>query len=171
MGELGEKAKERTGHADLQLITKISSGLRSATGEAWQEIMLSCLGEKGCEPDTTAPSGQNENERCGTDLAYVYFVSFIFFCSFLVSSLVPLTRNVAQPFPTLINSHKMFPLVDGRSHTLQPTLRARVFSRVLLEATVLIRLLGGGLSMVEKMFAASPGRMAMGRVEEWDRGQ
>ncbi|XP_060053773.1 voltage-dependent R-type calcium channel subunit alpha-1E isoform X8 [Erinaceus europaeus] len=59
---------------------------RSATGEAWQEIMLSCLGEKGCEPDTTAPS-QNENERCGTDLAYVYFVSFIFFCSFLMLNL------------------------------------------------------------------------------------
>lgn len=95
--------------------TKMSSGLRSATGEAWQEIMLSCLGEKGCEPDTTAPSGQNENERCGTDLAYVYFVSFIFFCSFLVSSLVPLTRNVAQPSPTLINSHEMFPSVDGHT--------------------------------------------------------
>uniref|UniRef100_A0A5F8GE47 Calcium voltage-gated channel subunit alpha1 E n=1 Tax=Monodelphis domestica TaxID=13616 RepID=A0A5F8GE47_MONDO len=60
---------------------------RSATGEAWQEIMLSCLGEKGCEPDTTAPSGQNENERCGTDLAYFYFVSFIFFCSFLMLNL------------------------------------------------------------------------------------
>uniref|UniRef100_A0A8D0UAQ0 Voltage-dependent R-type calcium channel subunit alpha n=1 Tax=Sus scrofa TaxID=9823 RepID=A0A8D0UAQ0_PIG len=60
---------------------------RSATGEAWQEIMLSCLGEKGCEPDTTAPSGQSESERCGTDLAYVYFVSFIFFCSFLMLNL------------------------------------------------------------------------------------
>ncbi|XP_036891194.1 voltage-dependent R-type calcium channel subunit alpha-1E [Sturnira hondurensis] len=60
---------------------------RSATGEAWQEIMLSCLGEKGCEPDTTAPAGQSESERCGTDLAYVYFVSFIFFCSFLMLNL------------------------------------------------------------------------------------
>ncbi|XP_009703163.1 PREDICTED: LOW QUALITY PROTEIN: voltage-dependent R-type calcium channel subunit alpha-1E-like, partial [Cariama cristata] len=61
---------------------------RSATGEAWQEIMLSCLEAiKGCEPDTTATSGQNENERCGTDLAYVYFVSFIFFCSFLMLNL------------------------------------------------------------------------------------
>ncbi|XP_040422310.1 voltage-dependent R-type calcium channel subunit alpha-1E isoform X9 [Cygnus olor] len=60
---------------------------RSATGEAWQEIMLSCLEGKGCEPDTTATSGQNENERCGTDLAYVYFVSFIFFCSFLMLNL------------------------------------------------------------------------------------
>ncbi|PKU45595.1 voltage-dependent r-type calcium channel subunit alpha-1e isoform x2 [Limosa lapponica baueri] len=52
-----------------------------------QEIMLSCLEGKGCEPDTTATSGQNENERCGTDLAYVYFVSFIFFCSFLMLNL------------------------------------------------------------------------------------
>ncbi|KAG8436805.1 hypothetical protein GDO86_007767 [Hymenochirus boettgeri] len=60
---------------------------RSATGEAWQEIMLSCLGDKGCEPDTTALSGHSENERCGTDLAYVYFVSFIFFCSFLMLNL------------------------------------------------------------------------------------
>lgn len=60
---------------------------RSATGEAWQEIMLSCLGEKGCERDTTAPAGQHESERCGTDLAYVYFVSFIFFCSFLMLNL------------------------------------------------------------------------------------
>ncbi|XP_038268733.2 voltage-dependent R-type calcium channel subunit alpha-1E isoform X2 [Dermochelys coriacea] len=60
---------------------------RSATGEAWQEIMLSCLEGKGCEPDTTATSGQHENEHCGTDLAYVYFVSFIFFCSFLMLNL------------------------------------------------------------------------------------
>ncbi|XP_074859500.1 voltage-dependent R-type calcium channel subunit alpha-1E [Carettochelys insculpta] len=60
---------------------------RSATGEAWQEIMLSCLEGKGCEPDTTATSGQTANERCGTDLAYVYFVSFIFFCSFLMLNL------------------------------------------------------------------------------------
>ncbi|XP_055964118.1 LOW QUALITY PROTEIN: voltage-dependent R-type calcium channel subunit alpha-1E [Sorex fumeus] len=60
---------------------------RSATGEAWQEIMLSCLGEKGCEPDTSAPAGPPGQERCGTDLAYVYFVSFIFFCSFLMLNL------------------------------------------------------------------------------------
>ena len=58
--------------------------------------MLSCLGEKGCEPDTTAPSGQSESERCGTDLAYVYFVSFIFFCSFLVSNGVPSAQEGVQ---------------------------------------------------------------------------
>lgn len=74
--------------------------------------MLSCLEGKGCEPDTTATSGQNENERCGTDLAYVYFVSFIFFCSFLVSSSpqepwgcplsVPPTCTPAVGFPSIL---------------------------------------------------------------------
>lgn len=140
-GERGRRAKERTGHADQLLLTKMSFGLRSATGEAWQEIMLSCLGEKGCEPDTTAPSGQNDNERCGTDLAYVYFVSFIFFCSFLVSNTVLLACDVPPPQKKLIHSHKPFPSADG--HTLQPMPRARFFSRELLEAKVLIRLQGG----------------------------
>lgn len=92
----GQAGKEGRGPA---LLTRLSSGRRSATGEAWQEIMLSCLGEKGCEPDTTAPSGQSETERCGTDLAYVYFVSFIFFCSFLVSDVAPLARDVAPTPP------------------------------------------------------------------------
>uniref|UniRef100_A0A673X0B9 Voltage-dependent calcium channel type A subunit alpha-1 n=1 Tax=Salmo trutta TaxID=8032 RepID=A0A673X0B9_SALTR len=45
---------------------------RSATGESWQEIMLSCLGGQEC---------------CGTDFAYCYFVSFIFFSSFLMLNL------------------------------------------------------------------------------------
>lgn len=53
---------------------------RSATGEAWHDIMLSCLGGKDCDP----MSGNTEPE-CGSQFAYLYFVSFIFFCSFLVS--------------------------------------------------------------------------------------
>lgn len=48
---------------------------RSATGEAWHEIMLSCLGGRKC--------ASNDN-GCGSDFAYFYFVSFIFLCSFLV---------------------------------------------------------------------------------------
>lgn len=68
--------------------------------------MLSCLGEKGCEPDTTAPSGQSESERCGTDLAYVYFVSFIFFCSFLVSNSVLSAQEGVQP-TCLINRREV----------------------------------------------------------------
>ncbi|XP_071330061.1 voltage-dependent P/Q-type calcium channel subunit alpha-1A isoform X3 [Trachinotus anak] len=55
---------------------------RSATGEAWHEIMLSCLGGKECDP----LSGNTEPE-CGSQVAYLYFVSFIFFCSFLMLNL------------------------------------------------------------------------------------
>uniref|UniRef100_A0A8C7MDQ7 Voltage-dependent calcium channel type A subunit alpha-1 n=1 Tax=Oncorhynchus kisutch TaxID=8019 RepID=A0A8C7MDQ7_ONCKI len=53
---------------------------RSATGESWQEIMLSCLGGQECEPDSSMGG-------CGTDFAYCYFVSFIFFSSFLMLNL------------------------------------------------------------------------------------
>uniref|UniRef100_A0A8C9TSG1 Calcium voltage-gated channel subunit alpha1 E n=1 Tax=Scleropages formosus TaxID=113540 RepID=A0A8C9TSG1_SCLFO len=52
---------------------------RSATGESWQEIMLSCLGGQDCEPDPSIEQSPDSNEDCGTDFAYFYFVSFIFF--------------------------------------------------------------------------------------------
>ncbi|XP_064171819.1 voltage-dependent P/Q-type calcium channel subunit alpha-1A-like isoform X9 [Anguilla rostrata] len=55
---------------------------RSATGEAWHDIMLSCLGGKDCDPR----SGIKEPE-CGSEFAYLYFVSFIFLCSFLMLNL------------------------------------------------------------------------------------
>uniref|UniRef100_A0A8B9EJA3 Voltage-dependent N-type calcium channel subunit alpha n=1 Tax=Anser cygnoides TaxID=8845 RepID=A0A8B9EJA3_ANSCY len=55
---------------------------RSATGEAWHEIMLSCLSSRACDP----LSGLTKNE-CGSDFAYFYFVSFIFLCSFLMLNL------------------------------------------------------------------------------------
>ncbi|KAK6312970.1 hypothetical protein J4Q44_G00163170 [Coregonus suidteri] len=55
---------------------------RSATGEAWHEIMLSCLSHRACDER----SGNLEKE-CGSDFAYFYFVSFIFLCSFLMLNL------------------------------------------------------------------------------------
>ncbi|KAM8886134.1 calcium channel, voltage-dependent, N type, alpha 1B subunit, a isoform 15-T16 [Spinachia spinachia] len=55
---------------------------RSATGEAWHEIMLSCLSQRACDER----SGSHGNE-CGSDFAYFYFVSFIFLCSFLMLNL------------------------------------------------------------------------------------
>ncbi|XP_072297751.1 voltage-dependent R-type calcium channel subunit alpha-1E-like isoform X2 [Eucyclogobius newberryi] len=63
---------------------------RSATGESWQEIMLSCLSGRECEPDTSlAPFTMSPDHEggCGTDFAYCYFVSFIFFSSFLMLNL------------------------------------------------------------------------------------
>ncbi|KAM6948713.1 voltage-dependent R-type calcium channel subunit alpha-1E [Aplochiton taeniatus] len=63
---------------------------RSATGESWQEIMLSCLGGQECEPDPSiAPFTLSPDHEggCGTEFAYCYFVSFIFFSSFLMLNL------------------------------------------------------------------------------------
>uniref|UniRef100_A0A3B4V575 Voltage-dependent calcium channel type A subunit alpha-1 n=1 Tax=Seriola dumerili TaxID=41447 RepID=A0A3B4V575_SERDU len=64
--------------------------LFSATGESWQEIMLSCLSGQECEPDPSiSPLTMSPDHEggCGTDFAYCYFVSFIFFSSFLMLNL------------------------------------------------------------------------------------
>ncbi|XP_031638409.1 voltage-dependent calcium channel type A subunit alpha-1-like isoform X2 [Contarinia nasturtii] len=50
---------------------------RCATGEAWNNIMISCV-KSDCE---------NGNRYCGYPLAFGYFVSFIFLCSFLMLNL------------------------------------------------------------------------------------
>uniref|UniRef100_A0A336JZB9 Voltage-dependent calcium channel type A subunit alpha-1 n=1 Tax=Culicoides sonorensis TaxID=179676 RepID=A0A336JZB9_CULSO len=55
---------------------------RCATGESWPSIMLDCLKTRPCDPKANKP-----NELCGSTLAYGYFVSFIFFCSFLMLNL------------------------------------------------------------------------------------
>uniref|UniRef100_A0A3P8WC90 Voltage-dependent N-type calcium channel subunit alpha n=1 Tax=Cynoglossus semilaevis TaxID=244447 RepID=A0A3P8WC90_CYNSE len=55
---------------------------RSATGEAWHEIMLACLSNRACDQ----LSG-SVGKECGSDFAYFYFVSFIFLCSFLMLNL------------------------------------------------------------------------------------
>ncbi|XP_046144197.1 voltage-dependent calcium channel type A subunit alpha-1 isoform X13 [Osmia bicornis bicornis] len=56
---------------------------RCATGEAWPNIMLSCIKGRPCDikADKQEPGG------CGSNIAYAYFVSFIFFCSFLMLNL------------------------------------------------------------------------------------
>lgn len=58
---------------------------RSATGEAWQEIMLSCSDrdEVKCDP-ASDDYKQNPDAKCGVDFAYPYFISFFMLCSFLV---------------------------------------------------------------------------------------
>ncbi|XP_069956882.1 muscle calcium channel subunit alpha-1 isoform X11 [Cherax quadricarinatus] len=58
---------------------------RSATGEAWQEIMLSCLPpDAKCDP----LSEDFPNARtCGSMVAYPYFISFYTLCSFLIINL------------------------------------------------------------------------------------
>ncbi|XP_074596871.1 calcium voltage-gated channel subunit cacophony isoform X2 [Brevipalpus obovatus] len=54
---------------------------RCATGEAWQAIMLACIKGRPCDPKV------KRSQECGSIWAYAYFVSFIFFCSFLMLNL------------------------------------------------------------------------------------
>ncbi|CAD5115428.1 DgyrCDS4403 [Dimorphilus gyrociliatus] len=57
---------------------------RSATGEAWQEIMISCSNR----PDVLCDEhSDTANELCGNDFAIPYFISFYILCSFLIINL------------------------------------------------------------------------------------
>ncbi|KAK3700089.1 hypothetical protein QZH41_015046, partial [Actinostola sp. cb2023] len=56
---------------------------RSATGENWHVIMLACATGALCDPRAK----KNPGETCGSVITYLYFISFIFFCSFLLLNL------------------------------------------------------------------------------------
>ncbi|CAJ0933163.1 unnamed protein product, partial [Mesorhabditis belari] len=61
---------------------------RSATGEAWQEIMLSCSNREDVKCDKGSDDYKNNtNATCGNNFAYPYFISFFMLCSFLVINL------------------------------------------------------------------------------------
>ncbi|XP_055631874.1 muscle calcium channel subunit alpha-1 isoform X2 [Toxorhynchites rutilus septentrionalis] len=60
---------------------------RSATGEAWQDIMLDCStrpGEVNCDPRS---DDAGSLEGCGSNIAFPYFISFYVLCSFLIINL------------------------------------------------------------------------------------
>uniref|UniRef100_A0A8D0QDN1 Voltage-dependent N-type calcium channel subunit alpha n=1 Tax=Sus scrofa TaxID=9823 RepID=A0A8D0QDN1_PIG len=107
---------------------------RSATGEAWHEIMLSCLSSRACDELANAT-------ECGSDFAYFYFVSFIFLCSFLVSpgpcvhpvTRVSLSQTISLPLFScwsLILTHVTFN---------DPSLRILVATRVMVRVDVKAR--------------------------------
>ncbi|XP_072181814.1 voltage-dependent L-type calcium channel subunit alpha-1D-like [Diadema setosum] len=52
---------------------------RSATGEAWQQIMMACADSPDCESE--------EVGKCGNNFAYFYFITFYSICSFLIINL------------------------------------------------------------------------------------
>ncbi|XP_067122781.1 muscle calcium channel subunit alpha-1-like isoform X2 [Centruroides vittatus] len=56
---------------------------RSATGEAWQEIMMACTNKQNAKCD----SRSDDTEPCGSEFALPYFISFYILCSFLVINL------------------------------------------------------------------------------------
>uniref|UniRef100_A0A1I8I3D7 Voltage-dependent L-type calcium channel subunit alpha n=1 Tax=Macrostomum lignano TaxID=282301 RepID=A0A1I8I3D7_9PLAT len=53
---------------------------RSATGEAWQEILLDCV-------LLLNKSALGQETSCGSPIAYPYFISFYMVCSFLIINL------------------------------------------------------------------------------------
>ncbi|CAM4714543.1 unnamed protein product [Leuciscus chuanchicus] len=58
---------------------------RCATGEQWQQIMLAALPGRRCDPDSDIEPG--EEYSCGSNLAYLYFISFFALCAFLIINL------------------------------------------------------------------------------------
>nr|XP_036218959.1 muscle calcium channel subunit alpha-1 isoform X1 [Bactrocera oleae]XP_036218960.1 muscle calcium channel subunit alpha-1 isoform X1 [Bactrocera oleae]XP_036218961.1 muscle calcium channel subunit alpha-1 isoform X1 [Bactrocera oleae]XP_036218962.1 muscle calcium channel subunit alpha-1 isoform X1 [Bactrocera oleae]XP_036218963.1 muscle calcium channel subunit alpha-1 isoform X1 [Bactrocera oleae] len=56
---------------------------RSATGEGWQEIMMSCSTDEDvrCDPKS------DMTKDCGSNIAFPYFISFYVLCSFLIINL------------------------------------------------------------------------------------
>ncbi|XP_071083520.1 muscle calcium channel subunit alpha-1-like isoform X5 [Haliotis cracherodii] len=67
---------------------------RSATGEAWQNIMLDCVHRPGVRCDRRADPNlgvgndtNHEESICGNNFAFIYFISFYILCSFLIINL------------------------------------------------------------------------------------
>ncbi|XP_037808966.1 voltage-dependent calcium channel type A subunit alpha-1 isoform X2 [Lucilia sericata] len=81
--KLGTVENSITRHNNFQsFIQGVMLLFRCATGEAWPNIMLACLKGRPCDDEA-----EKGDETCGSTLAYAYFVSFIFFCSFLMLNL------------------------------------------------------------------------------------
>ncbi|KAF6039996.1 hypothetical protein EB796_001683 [Bugula neritina] len=81
LGKVPDSAINR--HNNFQNIFKSLILLfRCCTGEAWQLIMLACLGDQDCEEGSLLPNGE-----CGSNFAYIYFTSFVFLSSFLMLNL------------------------------------------------------------------------------------
>lgn len=67
---------------------------RSATGEAWQDIMLDCSDRDEVKCDLLSDTSQKALDEllavpeCGSSIAFPYFISFYVLCSFLVRKVV-----------------------------------------------------------------------------------
>uniref|UniRef100_A0A182IP03 Voltage-dependent L-type calcium channel subunit alpha n=1 Tax=Anopheles atroparvus TaxID=41427 RepID=A0A182IP03_ANOAO len=59
---------------------------RSATGEAWQDIMLDCSAREEVRCDENSEDKESK-EGCGSSFAFPYFISFYVLCSFLIINL------------------------------------------------------------------------------------
>ncbi|XP_065655750.1 probable voltage-dependent N-type calcium channel subunit alpha-1B isoform X5 [Hydra vulgaris] len=78
-GQINEDNNFRSYFSSTQVLFRI------ATGENWPNIMKACTTGAMC--DLNMKSYDGSSEQCGTPLAYIYFISFIFFCTFLMLNL------------------------------------------------------------------------------------
>lgn len=77
-----------------KVVKKLTSfcSFRCATGEAWPDIMLDAVSGRECDP-TAVELNETTGEKlhawqdCGSSMTYIYFVSFIFLCSFIMLNL------------------------------------------------------------------------------------
>ena len=60
---------------------------RSATGEAWQDIMLDCSSRPDSVHCDQGSDDKDSKDGCGSSIAFPYFISFYVLCSFLVNLL------------------------------------------------------------------------------------
>lgn len=60
---------------------------RSATGEAWQDIMMACADDTEGNCYRANKSDSPTSESCGSAAAFPYFISFYVLCSFLIINL------------------------------------------------------------------------------------
>ncbi|QQP56291.1 Uncharacterized protein FKW44_000905, partial [Caligus rogercresseyi] len=64
---------------------------RCSTGEAWPDIMMACVAGRPCDPralQVNKTTGEIVPKTCGSSMTYVYFISFIFLCSFIMLNIV-----------------------------------------------------------------------------------
>ena len=69
---------------------------RCSTGEAWPDIMMSAVSGRPCDGRAHSWNYTEYGElyitdpekRCGSIITYVYFISFIFLCSFIMLNIV-----------------------------------------------------------------------------------
>ena len=76
----------------------VSCRCRSATGEAWHEVMMAVSNYPMAVCD---PHSDDAGKLCGSSFAFPYFIAFYVLCSFLVSNKCIAVRKVATPLREL----------------------------------------------------------------------
>jgi len=98
MSSNGRSAVESKSNHNHSLTAALYGGVlvgmsRSATGEAWQEVMMAVSNHPLAACD---PLSDDAGKQCGSSFAFPFFIAFYVLCSFLVP----------PPTSFLINSAK-----------------------------------------------------------------